>query len=205
MPLGHTTDGLPGNLRFRSKKKETACPAVRSSPPPSAKPVGVAGHPRRTHPSLHVQRIRPVADPPAARRRQPPGLRGADVPAALPRSWPSARRRRADAPAAMDRANRLDPACWAVCRAGGNQARTSARTANGLPGHGAVHLTYRQAVHTTTELAMQTDKGIVLASSVLEHLRRQSHHLADLNAVERASAEAITAPTGASTTPWPNR
>jgi hypothetical protein len=35
---------------------------------------------------------------------------------------------------------------------------------------------YRQAVHTLTELALQTDKGIVLASTLIEHLRRQSHH-----------------------------
>jgi hypothetical protein len=47
---------------------------------------------------------------------------------------------------------------------------------------------YRQAVHTLTELAMQTDKGIVLASALIEHLRRQSVILPALNAVERASA-----------------
>jgi hypothetical protein len=51
---------------------------------------------------------------------------------------------------------------------------------------------YRQAVHTLTELAMQTDKGIVLASALIEHLRRQSIILPALNAIERASAEAIT-------------
>src|SRR5574344_1639442 len=51
---------------------------------------------------------------------------------------------------------------------------------------------YRQAVHTLTELAMQTDKGIVLASALIGHLRRQSVILPALNAVERASAEAIT-------------
>ena len=51
---------------------------------------------------------------------------------------------------------------------------------------------YRQAVHTLTELAMQTDKGIVLASTLIEHLRRQSVILPALYAVERASAEAIT-------------
>ena len=39
---------------------------------------------------------------------------------------------------------------------------------------------------------MQTDKGIVLASAFIEHLRRQSVILPALNAVERASAEAIT-------------
>lgn len=33
---------------------------------------------------------------------------------------------------------------------------------------------YRQAVHTLTELALQTDKGIVLASALVENLRRQS-------------------------------
>ncbi len=51
---------------------------------------------------------------------------------------------------------------------------------------------YRQAVHTLTELAMQTDKGIVLANALIEHLRRQSVILPALNAVERVSAEAIT-------------
>jgi|GEM_PF-940901 len=35
---------------------------------------------------------------------------------------------------------------------------------------------YRQAVHTLTELALQTDKGIVLASTLVENLRRQTHH-----------------------------
>ncbi len=33
---------------------------------------------------------------------------------------------------------------------------------------------YRQAVHTLTELALQTDKGIVLASTLVENLRRQT-------------------------------
>ena len=51
---------------------------------------------------------------------------------------------------------------------------------------------YRQAVHTLTELAMQTDKGIVLASALIEHLRRQSVILPTINAIERASAEAIS-------------
>ena len=50
---------------------------------------------------------------------------------------------------------------------------------------------YRQAVHTLTELAMQTDKGIVLASALIEHLRRLSIILPALNAIERVCAEAI--------------
>lgn len=51
---------------------------------------------------------------------------------------------------------------------------------------------YRQAVHTLTELALQTDRGIVLASALIEHLRRQSIILPAINAIERAGAEAIT-------------
>ncbi|WP_159188807.1 DUF4158 domain-containing protein, partial [Klebsiella pneumoniae] len=51
---------------------------------------------------------------------------------------------------------------------------------------------YRQAVHTLTELALQTGKGIVLASTLVETLRRQSIILPAMNAIERASAEAIT-------------
>ena len=50
---------------------------------------------------------------------------------------------------------------------------------------------YRQAVHTLTELALQTDKGIVLASELVESLRRQTIILPAMNAIERASAEAI--------------
>jgi TnpA family transposase len=51
---------------------------------------------------------------------------------------------------------------------------------------------YRQAVHTLTALALQTDKGIVLASALVESLRRQTVILPAMNAIERASAEAIT-------------
>ncbi|MEO6920069.1 MAG: Tn3 family transposase [Collimonas sp.] len=51
---------------------------------------------------------------------------------------------------------------------------------------------YKREVHTLTELALQTDKGIVLASALVESLRRQSIILPVINAVERASAEAIT-------------
>ena len=51
---------------------------------------------------------------------------------------------------------------------------------------------YRQAVHTLTELALQTDKGIVLASTLVENLRRQTIILPAMNAIERACAEAIT-------------
>jgi len=51
---------------------------------------------------------------------------------------------------------------------------------------------YQQAIHTTTELALQTDKGIVLATSVLDALRHQHIILPTLDVVERICAEAIT-------------
>lgn len=48
-------------------------------------------------------------------------------------------------------------------------------------------------------------QGIVLASALVEHLRRQVIILPAFNAVERASAGAITrANRGASTMPWPS-
>jgi hypothetical protein len=51
---------------------------------------------------------------------------------------------------------------------------------------------YRQAVQTLSALAAQTDKGIVLASTLIENLRRQSVILPAMNAIERACAEAVT-------------
>jgi hypothetical protein len=75
---------------------------------------------------------------------------------------------------------------------GGNPARTPARTADvpGMEPFGLAH--YRQAVHATTDLALQTDKGIVLASSVLDALRHRHIILPTLDVVERVCAEAIT-------------
>jgi hypothetical protein len=43
-----------------------------------------------------------------------------------------------------------------------------------------------------TELAMQTDKGIVLAKALIEHLRQKSIVLSASNVIERICAEAIT-------------
>ncbi len=51
---------------------------------------------------------------------------------------------------------------------------------------------YRHAVQTLTELALQTDKGIVLASALIESLRRQSIIIPVINAIERVCAEAVT-------------
>jgi TnpA family transposase len=51
---------------------------------------------------------------------------------------------------------------------------------------------YRQTVQTLTDLAWQTDKGLVLARTLIENLRRQSIILPALNVIERACAEAVT-------------
>ena len=51
---------------------------------------------------------------------------------------------------------------------------------------------YRRAVQTLTELALQTDKAIMLAVALVEDLRRQGIILPSVNAIERISAEAIT-------------
>ena len=51
---------------------------------------------------------------------------------------------------------------------------------------------YRPAVHSLGELAWQTDKGIVLAASLVASLRRQSLLLPTANVIERICAEAVT-------------
>ena len=51
---------------------------------------------------------------------------------------------------------------------------------------------YRSAVHSLDELAWQTDKGIVLAASLVESLRQKSVLLPTLDVIERICAEALT-------------
>jgi hypothetical protein len=51
---------------------------------------------------------------------------------------------------------------------------------------------YQKAVEDLAETALQTDKGVVLATTMIEKLRLQSIVLPALTAVERACAEAIT-------------
>ena len=60
----------------------------------------------------------------------------------------------------------------------------------GVEPFGLTH--YRQAVLATTELALQTDKGIVLAVSVLDTLRHRHIILPTLDVIERVCAEGIT-------------
>ena len=51
---------------------------------------------------------------------------------------------------------------------------------------------YRSAVHSLDELAWQTDKGIVLATSLVESLRQKSVLLPTLDVIERICAETVT-------------
>ena len=51
---------------------------------------------------------------------------------------------------------------------------------------------YRPAIHRMTELAMQTDKGIVLARAMVEGLRQKAVLLPAMDVIERICAEAIT-------------
>ena len=51
---------------------------------------------------------------------------------------------------------------------------------------------YLQAVHAMTELAMQTDKGIVMVNALVDYLRQRSIILPAINVVERACAEGLT-------------
>ena len=88
---------------------------------------------------------------------------------------------------------RLDPACWPQYAEREETRREhllELRTYLGMEPFGLAH--YRQAVHATTELALQTDKGIVLASSVLDSLRHRHIILPTLDVVVRVCAEAIT-------------
>lgn len=51
---------------------------------------------------------------------------------------------------------------------------------------------YRPAIHSLDELARQTDKGIILATALIQNLRNQLILLPSLNVIERICAEAIT-------------
>lgn len=51
---------------------------------------------------------------------------------------------------------------------------------------------HKLAVQELTETAMQTDKGVVLATALIEKLRERAVLLPRLNAIERVCAEAVT-------------
>lgn len=51
---------------------------------------------------------------------------------------------------------------------------------------------FRKLAHSLADLAMQTDKGIVLASHALQMLRQKGIILPALSVIERACSEAVT-------------
>ena len=88
---------------------------------------------------------------------------------------------------------RIDPACWPQYAEREETRREhllELRAYLSMEPFRLAH--YRQAVHATTELAMQTDKGIVLATSVFDMLRHRCIILPALDVIERVCAEAIT-------------
>ena len=88
---------------------------------------------------------------------------------------------------------RIDPACWPQYAEREETRREhllELRAYLSMEPFRLAH--YRQAVHATTELALQTDKGIVLATSVFDMLRHRYIILPVLDVIERVCAEAIT-------------
>ena len=88
---------------------------------------------------------------------------------------------------------RIDPTCWEQYA-----KREPTRREHMLELRAYLRLepfglsSFRKAVHATTEVALQTDKGIVLADNVLDALRRQHVSIPALDVIERICAEAIT-------------
>ena len=88
---------------------------------------------------------------------------------------------------------RIDPACWpqyAVREETRREHLIEVRAYLGLAPFGLPH--YRMAVQLATSIAMQTDKGVVLASGIMDELRRARTVLPALDVIERACAEGIT-------------
>jgi len=88
---------------------------------------------------------------------------------------------------------RLDPTCWPQYAEREETRREhllELRAYLGMKPFSLAH--YRQAVHATIELALQTDKGVVLASAILDSLRHRHIILPTLDVIERLCAEAIT-------------
>ena len=87
----------------------------------------------------------------------------------------------------------LDPVCWPQYAEREETRREhllELRAYLGMEPFSQMH--HRQEVHAMTELALQTDKGIVLANSVVETLRYKHIILPTLDVVERVCAEALT-------------
>ena len=88
---------------------------------------------------------------------------------------------------------RIDPSCWpqyATREETRREHLLQLRAYLGLASFGAGY--YRQTVNRLCELAMQTDKGIVLVGQVLDDLRQRRVIIPSLDVIERICAEAIT-------------
>ncbi len=88
---------------------------------------------------------------------------------------------------------RIDPTCWPKYSEREETRREhllELRAYLDMEPFGLAH--FRQAVHAAVDLALQTDKGIVLASSVLDTLRQRHIIIPALDVIERICAEAIT-------------
>ena len=87
----------------------------------------------------------------------------------------------------------IDPSCWPAYSAREETRREhllELRTYLGMTPFGLTH--YRNVLDSATELALQSDKGIVLTGAVLDALRRQRVVIPALDVIERICAEAIT-------------
>lgn len=87
----------------------------------------------------------------------------------------------------------INTACWSQYAERGTTRREhmlELRAYLGMEAFGLTH--YRQVLQATTELALQTDKGIVLANSMLDTLRHRHIIIPTVDVIDRLCAEAIT-------------
>lgn len=87
----------------------------------------------------------------------------------------------------------IDPECWSQYAERETTRREhllELRAYLNMEHFGLAH--YRQAVNTATELALQTDKGLVLVGNVLDTLRHRQIIIPTIDVIERICAEAIT-------------
>lgn len=88
---------------------------------------------------------------------------------------------------------RIDPRCWPQYAERDETRREhllELRAYLNMEPFGMTH--YRQTVQAGADLALQTDKGVVLATSVIDALRHRHIIIPALDVVERVCAEAIT-------------
>ena len=87
----------------------------------------------------------------------------------------------------------IDPACWPEYAKREETRREhlmELQTYLGLTPFGQTH--FRQATQGLADLALQTDKGVILAGHAMEVLRLQRVIIPHLNVIERICAEALT-------------